>query len=111
MLQVVERVGPIDADDAGLVLGVAGVGGEEEGGAVAVSEGGEAVRDQGVAGGEEGVGVEVEWGCLVGGLEDVGEVGEEDIGEEMAELFVQDPLAVTVFTQGGDGRGCSPKCV
>ena len=44
--------------------------------------------DKGVACGIEGVGVKVEGGGLVRGLEDVGEVGEEDVGEEVAELWM-----------------------
>ena len=39
------------------------------------------------AGRVEGVGEEVEGARLIGGFEDVGHVGEEDVVEEVAELF------------------------
>lgn len=44
---------------------------------------------EGEAGGVEGVGEEVEGGGLVGGLEDVGDVGEEDVGEEIAGIWLE----------------------
>lgn len=42
------------------------------------------------AGAEKGVGVEVEGAGLVGGLEDVGDVEEEDVEEEVGEEGAED---------------------
>ena len=53
--------------------------------------------DEGEAGGVEGVGEEVEGRGLVGGLEDVGDVGEEDVGEEVSRNVVRLLLICVIF--------------
>lgn len=56
----------------------------------------------------EGVCVEVQGTCLEGGLEDVGDVGEEDVVEEVAKLdgqLVYFHLCWAIETRRGGGGG------
>lgn len=76
---------PIDADDTGLFLMFALVDFLEEFCCVAVGDLHKAVVYFRGAGWVEGVCVEVEGAGLVWRLEDVGDVGEEDVVEEVAE--------------------------
>lgn len=84
--QLFQREGPVYADGAGLAWGVGIVDCADYlfGGAVCYFD--EAVVYFGGAGEVEGVGVEVEGRGLEGGLEDVWDIGEENIVEKEAEL-------------------------
>jgi len=55
-----------------------------------VRDGSKAVDDEGGAAGVKGVGVEVEGAALIGCLEDVGDVSEEDVVEQIAEERAHD---------------------
>lgn len=84
--QVVQLEGPVDAHDTGLFTGLARVQVADDVLRLAVGDLDESMIDFGGARRIEGVRVEVERAGLKGRLKNVGDVGEENVVEEVSKL-------------------------
>lgn len=84
--QIVQLEGPVDAHDAGLFTKLARVQVADNALRLAVGDQDQSTIDFGGARRIEGVGVEIERAGLKWGLKNVGDVGEEDVVEEVSKL-------------------------